>query len=576
VTSGPADARPIHDGPVNEGSIHGGPASGGEGSVAGAVLRMLRSAGAEVVFGLPGVHNLSFWQDAGEGAARIVGVRHEQTCVYAADGWARSTGRLGAGLVTTGPGAANAVGAFGEAAASGSPVVLVASDVSTVLSEPGVVKGLLHESRDQAAIYEPLAKAVFRPTTPAGAVADVAEAILTALTGPRGPVFVSIPTDVLQSACEPVTVGSLPRLAPDPSQLDAAAALVRAAGSVAIWVGGGAVQSGAETALLQLAERLGAPVFTTFAARGLVPSGHPAYTGVPVHEPESEALLAGSDLLLAVGTDFDGMDTKNWSIRLPPRLVSVNCDVTDMTKNYMPDLAVHADARLAVEGLLDRLDTAARRPPAGTDKAFTAPGMLRPTVWKRLTSDPRTAAASRLVDAVDRAAEAVQAVVVADMCIPGYWVGGYSALAGARRVQYPVGWGTLGYALPASIGAALGSGRPALVVSGDGGFMFGLGELAVIAQEQLPITVLLVDDCGYGMLRFDQVRAGVPEAGVDLFGPDFLKLADSFGIEGVLFDGFDDQVESSLKASLSDGRPRLVVLRESLLPPRTTSPRWRD
>lgn len=571
MTSGPADRAPIHGGPA-----HGGPTHGGsESSVAGAVLRMLSSAGADVVFGLPGVHNLAFWEDAGETASRIVGVRHEQTCVYAADGWARSTGRLGAGLVTTGPGAANAAGALGEAAASGSPLVLVASDVSAVLSEPGVVKGLLHESRDQAAIFEPLAKAVFRPTTPAGAVADMAEAIQTALAWPRGPVFVSIPTDVLHGAGEPAPVGSPPRLAPDPTQLDEAAALIGASVSVAIWAGGGAVQSGAETALLRLAETLGAPVFTTFGARGLAPPGHSGYTGVPVHEPESEALLAAADLLLAVGTDFDGMDTKNWSIRLPPRLVSVNCDETDLTKNYRPDLEIRADARLAVEGLLDRLDDRGRGPAAGRPTRATS-GELRRTVWQRLSSDPRTAVACQLVDAVDRAAEAVQAVVVADMCIPGYWVGGYSTLAGTRRVQYPVGWGTLGFALPASIGAALGSGRPVLVVSGDGGFMFGLGELAVIAQDQLPITVLVVDDGGYGMLRFDQLRAGVPGAGVDLFRPDFVKLADSFGFEAVLFDGFDDQVESALKTALSAGRPRLMVLRESLRPPKTTSPRWRD
>lgn len=546
----------------------------GDERVAGSVLRMLASAGATTVFGLPGVHNLAFWRDAGEGAAIIVGVRHEQTCVYAADGWARTSGGLGAGLVTTGPGAANAAGAFGEAAASGSPVVLIASDVSTALSRPGIVRGLLHESRDQAAIFEPLAKAVFRPRTGEQAVAATAEAIETALSWPRGPVFVSIPADVLEQECDPVSVRPPARLEPDPSDLDAAAALIRSSRSVVIWAGGGVTQAGAEASVLALAEMLGAPVMTTYAARGLVPVDHPSHVGVPVHEPEGESLLAGADLLLAFGSDFDGMDTKNWLVRMPPRIVSVNCDATDLTKNYVPDVGVRADARLAADCLLQRLGSAGTTPV--TQEASPPSLLIREKVWQRLVSDPRTANACRLVEAVDRAAESTGATVVADMCIPGYWVGGYSALAGTRSVQYPVGWGTLGYAVPASIGAALSSRRPVLVVCGDGGFMFAVGELAVMTQERLPITVLLVDDGGYGMLRFDQVRAGAPPAGVELYRPDFVALAASFGIEAELLDGIDDRLGPALKASLAAGGPRLIVQRASLTPPKTTSPRWRD
>ena len=537
--------------------------------MAAAVLRMLAAAGAETVFGLPGVHNLAFWDDAGEGAASIVGVRHEQTCAYAADGWARWTGLLGAGLVTTGPGAANAVGAFGEAAASGSPVVLIASDVSTTLSRPGVIKGLLHESRDQAAIFESLAKAVYRPRTPAAAVAEVADAIKTALAWPRGPVFISIPTDILSTVAPapPVPTGPV-RTTPDEDVLDAAASAIRSAGSVVIWAGGGVVQSGAEASVLDLAELLGAPIITTYAARGLVPADHPSHVGVPVHEPETAELLAAADLLLAIGTDFDGMDTKNWSLGLPAVLVSVNCDETDLYKNYQPDVAVRADARISSEALIERLSDLKARP------ATAVP--LRAAVWDRLCRDDRTTTACRLVDAVDRAAEVTNAVVVADMCIPGYWVGGYSALDGPRTVQYPVGWGTLGFALPASIGAAIGSGRPTLVVTGDGGFMFALGELAVIAQEQLPITVLLVDDGGYGMLRFDQQRAGVPPSGVDLFRPDFADLARSFGLQARTHQEIDDAFAADLSDLLSAKRPGLILLRQRLLPPRTTSPRWHD
>jgi thiamine pyrophosphate-dependent acetolactate synthase large subunit-like protein len=142
--------------------------------VARRVLEAAAAAGVAHVFGLPGVHNLAFWRERGAGLPAIVGVRHEQTTVYAADGLARATGGLGVALTTTGPGAANAAGAFGEAAASGSPVLLVASEISSGLARPGVRRGVLHESRDQAAIFEPLAKAVYRPRTPADVSRDVA------------------------------------------------------------------------------------------------------------------------------------------------------------------------------------------------------------------------------------------------------------------------------------------------------------------------------------------------------------------------------------------------------------------
>ncbi|HXV93372.1 MAG TPA: thiamine pyrophosphate-binding protein, partial [Pseudonocardia sp.] len=162
-------------------------------TVARQVLDVLRAHGASVVFGLPGVHNLAFWNVP----EPPVVVRHEQAAGYAADGWARVTGRLGAAVVTTGPGAANAVAAFGEAAACGSPVVLVASEIPAALHRPGRVRGVLHESRDQAGLFRPLAKAVFTPRTPAEVAHAVVAAAVTALRAPRGPVYLDVPADVL-------------------------------------------------------------------------------------------------------------------------------------------------------------------------------------------------------------------------------------------------------------------------------------------------------------------------------------------------------------------------------------------
>lgn len=535
--------------------------------VARRLLEAVLGLGVDCVFGLPGVHNLAFWRHHDSHVPRIVGVRHEQTAVYAADGLARATGSLGVALTTTGPGAANAAGAFGEAAASGSPVLLVASEISTKLARPGVLRGVLHESRDQAAIFEPLAKAVFRPRTAADAVDAVGEAISTALAFPRGPVYVDIPTDVLGLPADPVAVDPLERAPADDGQLDRLASAIADADRIVLWVGGGAVQSDAQAEVRLLAERLRAPVVTTYAARGILPASHPCNVGLPPHEPEVARLIAGADLLLAVGTDFDGMMTRNWSMPVAARLASINCDSDDLHKNYEPDVAVLADARSALRELLRR-DLAVRSREDGEARA------VRRTASARLKADGRNAEPLAFLAAIDAAVDE-HTIVVADMAIPGYWIGGYGRFDSPRRLQYPVGWGTLGYALPASIGAG-SAGRSVLAVCGDGGVMLGLGELATIAQERLPVTVLIVEDGGYGMLRFDQQHAGDALRGVDLVAPDFGKVADSFGIHSAQVVGAGGQLRRALTDALHSRAPRVVVTRLGMIPPRTTSPRWSE
>lgn len=540
-------------------------------STARRILEALAAAGVHTAFGLPGVHNLAFWRELGPGLPRIVPVRHEQTTVYAADGLARATGGLGVALTTTGPGAANAVGAFGEAAASGTPLVLVASEISTALARPGVLRGVLHECRDQAGLFAPLAKAVFRPRTGEQATEAIAEAVRVALTCPRGPVYLDVPTDVLDAPAP--AVGHPDPAAPeplDPAELDRLAGELAAADRIVLWAGGGVLQAEATDALDALARRLDAPVVTSYGGRGVLPAGHPLLVGLPPHEPEVAELVADADLLVGVGTQFDGMTTRNWSMPRPPRLAAINIDATDLTKNYQPDVPLRGDARLALAGLLARLPA---REPSGTAERVAA---LTSAVWARLAGDPRTEPAVRLVRSVGAALPA-DAVVVTDMAVAGYWWGGYGAVARPRALQYPIGWGTLGYALPAAVGAAVHG--PVLAVCGDGGLMYGLAELATLAQERLPVTVLVVDDGGYGMLRFDQDRAGDPHRGVDLLGPDWAALGRAFGLDTRLVDAADPTgaaLTTAVGAALRSGRPGLVVTRAALLPPRSTSPRWHE
>ncbi|HEX3648737.1 MAG TPA: thiamine pyrophosphate-binding protein [Pseudonocardiaceae bacterium] len=538
----------------------------GDATVARAIMRTLGNAGVPVLFGLPGVHNLAFWRVT-DGPA-IIGVRHEQTTVYAADGLARASGGLGVALTTTGPGAANAAAAFGEAAMSGSPVLLIASEIGTKVARPGVLRGALHESRDQATMFAPLAKAVFRPRTAESAVAAVAEAAELALTWPRGPVYVDIPMDVLGQPGEPLTPAAPRRRPPDRSALAAAVELIERAERVVLWAGGGVIQSDAEHELVELAERLCAPVVTTFGGRGAIPPDHPSAVGLPPHEREVAALIGDADLLLAVGTEFDGPNTRNWTMPRPPALVAINCDETDVAKNFPPDVAVVADAKLALGALAEAVGK--------RDQQLDHVARVQETIRQRLAHDPDSATPNGFLAAVDDVVARHDAVVVVDMAIPGYWIGGYGRIDGPRRLQYPLGWGTLGFALPASVGAGALRARPVLAVCGDGGVMFAIGELAVLRQERLPVTVLVVDDGGYGMLRYDQTHAGDPHRGVDLTQPDFAALAAAFGITAVTVDGVDNGLGPVLADALAAGEPRMVVLREAMTPPRTTSPRWGD
>lgn len=536
------------------------------GTVARRYLEAFGGLGITRVFGLPGVHNLAFWRDWAPGLPEIVGVRHEQTTVYAADGLARATGGLGVALVTTGPGAANAVGAFGEAAACGSPVVLVASEIPSTLARPGPVRGVLHESRDQAGLFEPLAKAVFRPRTAAAAVEALHDAVGVALAWPRGPVYLDVPTDVLSQPAPRVRPASTAeRVLADAADVARLARLLADRDRVVIWAGGGVPQSGAELELARLAERLDAPVITTYAARGVL-GDHPCAVGLPPHEPEVAELIAGAELMLAVGTGFDGMMTRNWRMPMPAELAVINCVAEELTKNYRPDLGVLGDARDTLAALLDQIPGREEGRAAQTLRA------VREAVWGRLGGDPRTTAAVTFLRSVE-AAITDDTVVVCDMAVPGYWYGGYGRAGRPRRLQYPVGWGTLGYALAASVGPAA-AGHQVLTVCGDGGFLFAVGELATLAQHRMPATVLVVDDGGYGMLRYDQEVAGDPIRGVELNSPGWPALGGAFDIEVSEVDGVGTELEKALREALGSGQPRLVVTHAALTPPRTTSPRW--
>ncbi|MGW4519716.1 thiamine pyrophosphate-binding protein [Amycolatopsis sp. NPDC004378] len=525
----------------------------------------LEALGVEIVFGLPGVHNLPLWEALAQTRIKVVGVRHEQTAGYAADGYARATGKLGVALVTTGPGAANTLGAVGEAMASAAPVLVVATDIPSKLRRPGVVRGVLHETSDQQAMFAPVTKGVFTVRAADQIGTTVHRAARLALEPQSGPVYLGVPTDYLRETV-PHRRPPAPHRKPDGDvpDLARAEALLSDAKHPLIWAGGGALRSGAGEAIGVLADKLAAPVLTTFAARGLLPLDHPCLAPNPVHAPEVGELWDEADVVLAVGTDFDGLMTQNWAMPKPPTLIAVNVDAEDAAKNYRPDLTLVGDARAIVERLLPK-----ERP--GLHDTATRLAAIGRKVRQRIREEEPQALdfLSTLDEVLPR-----DAVLVSDMCVAGYWVGGFHRVRAPRKLAYPMGWGTLGYGFPASLGAAAaGTGR-AICITGDGGFLYGCGDLATLAQEQLPVTVVLVDDGGYGMLRYDQDREGLPHRGVDWDSPDFVGLARSFGVHADRVSGFGRAFRRLLGEFVESDEPNVLVVRARLKPPLNTSPRW--
>ena len=538
------------------------------------LVEALVALGVDVVFGLPGVHNLSIWEAIAATDIRLVGVRHEQTAAYAADGYARATGKLGVALVTTGPGAANTVTATGEAWTVGSPIMIIATDIPTTIRRPGVFRGVLHECRDQAAMFGPVVKHARTCESADGVGADVLQVAGIALGGSPGPVYLGVPIDALTgvapSALPPTTYEATSRqgrrLAVNAEDRSGALAILKSAPRPLIWAGGGSIASGASAAVQALAERLDAPVLTTYGGKGILPSSHPLVVNASVLVKDVEALWDQADVVIAIGTDFDAMMTRGWGLKQPAELLVINIDADDASKNYTPTLTLEGDARTIIEDLLPDVEQR-----DGRQFVVDELRAIEDKVWSQIRAESPDAA-----DMLDTLHHVLpdDGILIVDMCVAGYWSGGFHRVSGPRKFAYPVGWGTLGFGFPASLGSAAANVGPVVALVGDGGFLYACGDLATMAQEHLPVTLVIVDDGGYGMLRFGQIHAGLETRGVDLLTPDFDMMVRAFGLPVTTLVGFGQPFANALASGIASAKPNVIVVKAKMMPPPTTSVRW--
>ena len=523
-----------------------------------ALVQSLASEGVEVVFGLPGVHAIPIY-DALYDHREIhyIGVRHEQAAAYMADGYARSTGRVGVCLTSTGPGAANTVAAMAEAYSSSSPVLQICTQIHSSLVDRG--KGALHETKDQLGLFRTVTGWNKRIESVEDIPASVHLALMKMETERPRPIQIEIPVDLLtlEADIELPRPQRYQRPAGDDALVQEAAGWLKASQTPIIWAGGGVIASQSTAELLELAELLQAPVLTTFMGKGAIHEDHPLSLGNWATGSDArdllQELLDGSDLMLALGSRFSAMSTGGWSLRLPERLIHIDIDPVEIGKNYTASIIITGDAKRALQSILGRLREAGvgERPSRADEVAG-----LRDVVHEIVAATHR--GQLQVVEAI-RAALSTDAIVVNDMTIVSYIASRHFRVYQPRTFLYPSGFGSLGFSFPAALGAKVAwPQRQVVAICGDGGFMISCQELATAVQHRINLPVLIFNDQGYGVLRQTQdIEFSGRRIGVDLRMPDFVKFAETFGAEGIRVEQLEE-LEPALKNALRAQKPTLI------------------
>ncbi|MFB7171250.1 thiamine pyrophosphate-binding protein [Streptomyces sp. NPDC056254] len=522
------------------------------------VVETLRSLGATTLFGLPGQHALGLFDAVGRSDLRLVTLRVENNAGFAADAYGRITGEAAPLLLSTGPGALTALPALAEAAAASAPVLAISSQVP-VAGLGGGRRGHLHELRDQAASFREVVKSVHEARTPSQIPSVIAEAWESALTAPHGPVWVEIPEDVLRSeTIVPQVTGTdaTPHeLAPRPELTAVAAHWLARASRPVIIAGGGVVRSDASGKLRQLAERLNAPVVTTFGGKGAFPWTHPLSLQSWLEDRHMTDFLEDADVLLVVGSGLGELSSNYHTFFPTGRVVQIDADLGKLESNH-PALGIHADARLALQALLETV------PERQDDHAPERVRMVLEDIAARL-ADQDLALEQSLLASI-RSALPARSPSFWDMTILSYWAWSAFDAKHPNTMHSAQGAGGLGYAFPAALGACVAEpGTPVLAVSGDGGAMYSLAELATARQHGLDVTWLIVDDGGYGILREYMTDAFEGRTtGTELTRPDFAALAESFGVPAATTT--PEALTADLRKALSTPGPSVLVLPATL------------
>ncbi|MBS0416461.1 MAG: 5-guanidino-2-oxopentanoate decarboxylase [Proteobacteria bacterium] len=522
------------------------------------LIQLLQEYGVETVFGIPGVHTVELYRALPTSSVRHVTPRHEQGAGFMADGYARASGKPGVCLVITGPGTTNILTAMGQAYADSIPMLVISSVNRTY--ELGHAGGRLHEltsQRSMVAGVTAFSHTLMRPDE----LPDLLDRAFTLFASARPrPVHIEIPLDVIT---QPLAQGP-PRHfvapaapGPDPQAIGRAVHLMRLARKPLLLLGGGAIAASREAT--QLAQVWDVPTAYTINAKGILPKDHPLSLGSNQSLPPVRALAAEADIVLAIGTELGETDYDvvfDGGFRLGGRLIRIDIDPAQLQRNFAAEVAIASDARLAIQALLRELPPASRQPElSGSRRASLAREQLK-AHWA-----PAWTSQYRVLDLIQQALPEV--IIVGDSTQPVY-SGNHMYEATQTRSWFnsSTGYGTLGYALPAAIGARLAAPqRPVVCLIGDGGIQFTLPELASAVEAGVPIIVLLWNNRGYGEIKRYMLGRNIEPVGVDIYTPDFLILARGFGCDARRPTSWHELRESLLAAAAAT-RPTVIEVME--------------
>lgn len=513
-----------------------------------ALVQQLKVEGADTIFGLPGVQ-LDWAFDAiyeERDHFRVVHTRHEQATAYMADGYARSTGRVGTCLVVPGPGLLNASAALATAYGCSSPVLCVSGQIASHLI--GLGRGVLHEVNNQMEAIASVTKWQGRPLAPDEIPGLVHEAFIQLATGRPRPVELEVPADVLQATGEvklqqPVRVE---RAAGDPDLLKAAAKALGESKAPLIYAGGGVLRAGAWAELQQLAEILNAPVMMTGNARGALSERHP----LAVPDLAAPDLAVAADVILVVGSRFVVGANASWQPG-DKTVIQLDADPDEVGRNYPPDIALVADAQAGLAALIDRVPRYNAVRPSRRDDLKTIKSQI---AGRGADVQPQADLALAI-----RAELPDDGFLVAESTQVGYWTQAYFPVYEARTLITSGYQGTLGYGFATAIGVQVGNpGRKVVSINGDGGFFYNVQELSTVVQQKLPVVAIVFNDGAYGNVRrIQETRFGGRFIASDLYNPDLMKLADAYGIVGRRARN-PQELRQELRAALAADEPTLI------------------
>jgi 5-guanidino-2-oxopentanoate decarboxylase len=515
------------------------------------LVESLISEGVDLLFGIPGVGTLAVYDvfvDHPE--LRHIEVRHEQAAIFMADGYARASGRVGVAFTSNGPGALNTITAMATAYNDSVPVLHLVSENPPEVRRKG--KGHFHDISDQFGIFRPVSGHAAQVEL-AGEIPVAVQSAFFALRNRRPrPALVEFANEALTSYASTSTVDPAKSLERpiDREALSRAAALLAGSERPLVWAGGGIATSEAAAALIRIVERLGAPTVTTQKGKGAIPSDHPLHIGNWANEQPVRDLIAECDLLLAVGTRFSYFPTGGWSLRLPDRIVQIDIDPAEIGRNYRVEAGLVGDATAALVALDEELDRLGHEPVAWRDDEVSK-------TLARITEAVGTPVEIEVLDQI-RSVLPPEALVFNDPTTIAFWARSHWKTDHPRTWFVPSGFGTLGFALPAAIGARLARPDvPSIAIIGDAGIMFTIQDLMTAVQERVPAIVVVFNDEGYGVERRHQDHLYGRRSGVDVQPPDFVTLAQAFGARGLLVDDLS-RVGETIESVLDADGPTLI------------------